>query len=200
MHMETTWHIHIRSTDKMHNCVVKFTCHYPPHGIPQDNVVLVLPTTVVKVELPILLAMSVICQIVIHHANYTVGPPSLLTLPRRSDKTPAFLTVKNPPRRHCALSWFFIQALPWVPRIWLGVYFKNQSKRTFVHLLDHFGAVYCILISTEGFGSSKTRGQSDNKTFRKHLNYTEIVPTLSWDALALAKFIRHFSRLNGIKM
>ena len=44
------------------------------------------------------------------------------------------------------------------------------------------------------------RGQSDDKTFRMHLNYTEIVPTLSWDVLALAKFIKRFSRLNGIKM
>ena len=51
------------------------------------------------------------------------------------------VTVKNPPWRCCDLSWIFIQALPWVPRIWLGVYFKNQSKRTFIHLLDHFGAV-----------------------------------------------------------
>ena len=66
--------------------------------------------------------------------------------------------------------------------------------------MDHFGAVYCILISTEGFGSSTIRGQSDNKTFKMHLNYTEIVPTLSWDALALAKFIRSFIRLNSIKM
>ena len=51
------------------------------------------------------------------------------------------ITVKNPPWRCCDLSWIFIQALPWVPRIWLGVYFKNQSKRIFIHLLGHFGAV-----------------------------------------------------------
>ena len=51
------------------------------------------------------------------------------------------ITVKNPPERYCDLSWFFIQALSWVHRIWHGVYFKNQSKRTFIHLLDHFGAV-----------------------------------------------------------
>ena len=50
-----------------------------------------------------------------------------------------------------------------------------------------------------GFESSKMRGQSDNKTFRIHLKYTEIVPTLSWDALALAKYFRSFSRLKSIK-
>ena len=46
---------------------------------------------------------------------------------------PTLYTVKNPPERYCDLSWFFIQALPWVPRIWLGVYFKiNQNVHLFI--------------------------------------------------------------------
>ena len=111
-------------------------------------------------------------------------------------RTSIYTLLRTRPNGIAICPVFLFRLCPGCPGFDTGFILKiNQNVHLFI-----FSTISELFNVYWYFWKHKMRGQSDNKTFRIHLKYTEIVPTLSWDALALAKYFRSFSRLKSIKI